>query len=186
MHAEYEELQQVKELCLGEQSKNPITVLQHLVALPFVPVNGPVHHILVGAALLTAYKNAGGDLDLPAALDEIIERGNQVPGRVCGLWGACGSGISSGMFVSIVTKSSPLAEGPLGLSNLMTSKSLAKIGEIGGPRCCKRDGYLSILEAVDFAEEHLGVKMEKPDISEIVCAYKDLNKQCIGECCPFA
>ena len=182
MHAELEELKQVKECCLSETSKNPIEVLRHLMALPFVPVNGPVHHILVGAALLTAYRNAGGKMDLPAALDEVIERGNQVPGRVCGLWGACGSGISSGMFVSIVTKSSPLAEEPLGLANLMTSKSLAKIGEIGGPRCCKRDGYLSILSAIDFAEEHLGVKMEK---SDIVCEYKELNKQCIGVRCPF-
>lgn len=27
-------------------------------------MHGPEHHIMVGAALLTAYKNAGGDIDL--------------------------------------------------------------------------------------------------------------------------
>ena len=32
----------------------------------------------------------------------------------------------------------------------MTAKSLEAIGEIGGPRCCKRDSFLSILNAVDF------------------------------------
>ena len=48
------------------------------------------------------------------------------------------------------------------LSHQMTAKSLGKIGETGGPRCCKRDSFLSILAAVDFVEEHFGVKMEKP------------------------
>lgn len=183
MNIKDEEFELVKELCLSEDSRDPIVVLRKLMALPFVPVNGPVHHVLVGAALLTAFHNAGGEIDLADALDEIRARGDQVPGRVCGLWGACGSGISSGMFVSIVTKSSPLAEEPLGLSNLMTSKSLAKIGEIGGPRCCKRDGFLSVLAAIDFAKEHFGVEMEKSDIT---CDYEMLNPQCIKEKCPFA
>lgn len=58
-----------------------------------------------------------------------------------------------------------------------------RIGEIGGPRCCKRDSFLSILAAVDFVEEHLGIKMEK---SEIVCEYSHNNNQCIGKRCPFS
>ena len=182
MNINEEDFGTVKDLCLAETSKDPIKILRKLMALPFVPVNGPIHHVLVGSALLTAFRNAGGEIDLDSALDEICERGNQVPGRVCGLWGACGSGISSGIFVSIVTKSSPLAEEPLGLSNLMTSKSLAEIGKIGGPRCCKRDGFLSILAAIEFAREHFGVEMEH---SEIECDYKTLNPQCIGAKCPY-
>ena len=32
----------------------------------------------------------------------------------------------------------------------MTSKALGRIRAAGGPRCCKRASYLSILFAVDF------------------------------------
>ena len=39
-----------------------------MMDLPFCHMHGPEHHALVGAALLTAYKNAGGDLDLESAL----------------------------------------------------------------------------------------------------------------------
>ena len=138
---------------------------------------------MVGAALLTAYKNAGGDIDLAAALTEMMNRGKSVPGGACDFWGACGAGISSGMFVSIISKSTPLAVEPFALSHKMTAKSLGAIGEIGGPRCCKRDSYLSILSAIDFVKEHFGVEMKKP---EIVCTHSAQNNQCIGKRCPFS
>ncbi len=112
-----------------------------------------------------------------------MNRGKSVPGGACGFWGACGAGISSGMFVSIISKSTPLAVEPFGLSHLMTSKALGQIGAVGGPRCCKRDSYLSILAAVDFVKEHFGIEMEKP---EIVCGHSAQNNQCIGKRCPFA
>lgn len=137
---------------------------------------------MVGAALLTAYKNAGGELDHEKALLEMYSRGKAVPGGVCGFWGACGAGISSGIYMSIVTKSTPLTEEPWKLSNKMTSRALDKIGENGGPRCCKRDSYLAIIEAVKFTEEKLGVKME---IGEIKCSRSDMNNQCIKGKCPF-
>ena len=145
-------------------------------------MHGPEHHVMVGAALLTAYKNAGGNIGLDVALAEMMNRGKVVPGGACGFWGACGAGISSGMFVSIVSNSTPLAKEPFALSHLMTAKSLQAIGEIGGPRCCKRDSYLAILAAIDFSREHLGVRMEKPDI---ICAHTAQNNQCIGKRCPF-
>ena len=56
-------------LCLGETSKDPIAILERMMAQPFCHMHGPEHHVMVGAALLTAYKNAGGELDLPAAGD---------------------------------------------------------------------------------------------------------------------
>ncbi len=169
-------------VCLRETSKNPIEVLQKLMALPFCHMHGPEHHIMVGAALLTAYKNAGGDVDLPAALSEMRSRGTQVPGGACGFWGACGAGVSAGMFVSIVTGSTPLAGATWGLSNRMTSAALGAIGEVGGPRCCKRDSYLAVTAAVEFAREHLGVAME---LQPITCIHSALNNQCIGKRCPF-
>ena len=137
---------------------------------------------MVGAALLTAYKNAGGEIDLPKALQEMYSRGHAVPGGVCGFWGACGAGVSTGQFVSIVTGSTPLAVEPWGLSNQMTAKALESIGKVGGPRCCKRDSYLAIREAVRLTEEALGVSME---LGEIRCSRNEMNNRCIGRRCPF-
>lgn len=170
-------------LCMEETSSNPVLIIEEMMAMPFCHMHGPEHHVMVGAALLTAYKNAGGMLDLHEALAEMINRGKSVPGGTCGFWGACGAGISTGMFVSILSKSTPLAQEPFALSHKMTSKALGEIGAIGGPRCCKRDSFLSILAAIDFVEEHFGIQMEK---SEIVCTYSSQNNQCIGKRCPFA
>ena len=113
----------------------------------------------------------------------MMNRGKSVPGGACGFWGACGAGISSGMFVSIISKSTPLAREPFALSHQMTAKSLGEIGKIGGPRCCKRDSFLSILSAIDFAKENFDVEMER---SDIICEFSKFNNQCIGKRCPFS
>ena len=170
-------------LCLSETSTDPVAIIRRMMALPFWHMHGPEHHVMVGAALLTAYKNAGGSLDLEKALREMYSRGKAVPGGACGFWGACGAGISAGQFLAIVTESTPLAQEPWGLSNQMTAHALERIGKVGGPRCCKRDSFLAILAAVDFVREHLGVEMER---TVPVCSYSSRNNQCIGKRCPFS
>lgn len=169
-------------LCLNETGRDPVKILEKMMSLPFCHMHGPEHHVMVGAALLTAYKNCGGKLDLEKALAEMYSRGRSVPGGACGFWGACGAGISTGMYISIVTGSTPLAKEAWGLSNQMTSAALAKIGAVGGPRCCKRDSYLAITAAVEFTREHLGIEME---LGKTVCTRSAMNNQCIGERCPF-
>lgn len=170
-------------LCLGSTSKNPIEIMNSMMTQPFCHMHGPEHHVMVGAALLTAYRNAGGEINLHQSLIEMMNRGKSVPGGACGFWGACGAGISTGMFVSIISKSTPLTVESFGLSNLMTSNALERIGTIGGPRCCKRDSFLSILAAIDFVQEHFGIEMER---QEIICDYAAQNNQCIGMRCPFS
>ncbi len=168
--------------CLAEESKNPIEIIRKLMDLPFCHMHGPEHHIMVGSALLTAYKNAGGAIDLEKSLSEMQSRGRKVPGGACGFWGACGAGISAGMFVSIVTGSNPLKNREWGMSNQMTSEALGAIASLGGPRCCKRNSYTAIVKAVEFAKTHLGVEME---FDKITCTHSDKNNQCIKERCPF-
>ena len=171
-------------ICLEEKSDNPVLLMERMMSLGTCHMHGPEHHIMVGAALITAYRNAGGNIDLQWGLSEIIRRGKQVPGGACGNWGACGAGISAGQFVSTVSRCNPLASESWGLSNLMTSEALAAIARHGGPRCCKRDSYEAILSAVRFADEHLGVRMNIPD--RIVCSRSSKNNQCLGRECPFS
>jgi len=64
----------------------------------------------------------------------------------------------------------------------MTAGALGTIASFGGPRCCKRDSYLPIIKAVEFAKVYLGVEME---LGEIKCTHLSQNNQCIGKRCPF-
>lgn len=176
-------LDSIVELCLRETACDPIAIVERMMALPSCHMHGPEHHVMVGAALLTAYHNVGGDIALSDTLMEMLRRGKSVPGGACGFWGACGAGISTGMFVSIISRSTPLTDEPFALSHKMTAAALGQIGEIGGPRCCKRDSFLSILTAIDFVKEHFGIALQKP---EVVCRYAAQNNQCIGKRCPFS
>ena len=176
----------VTALCLAETSRNPIEILEKLMSHPDCPMHGPTHHVLVGAALLTAYNNCLADsakLDLEAALAEVRERGEQVPGGACGYMGACGASISTGIFMSVVTRNTPFSTDTWRLCNLCTARALEQVALNGGPRCCKRDSYLSVLSAIDFVKEYLGVEMEKP---EVRCSRSQINEQCIGKKCPFS
>ena len=175
-------MDRITALCLNEKSKNPIEILEKMMHMDFCHMHVPEHHVMVGASLITAYKNAGGEVDLADALSEMYKRGGEVPGGACGFWGACGAGVSTGMYMAIITKSTPLAGEAWGLSNQMTGRALTAIGRNGGPRCCKRDSYLAIREAVHFTAENLGVQMELDDIK---CTRSHMNNQCIKERCPF-
>lgn len=173
---------EVRWLCLAETSRDPIAILERLMDLPFCRMHGPEHHVLVGAALLTAFRNAGGEVELEEALEEMNRRASAVPGAACGYWGACGAGISTGQFLSIVTGSGPLARDQWGTCIRMTARALDSLAEVGGPRCCKRDSYLSVLAAVDYTADRLGVSMER---TVPVCTRSGRNAQCIGNRCPF-
>ena len=170
------------ELCLSAQRKAPIAILEKLLRLPTCRLHGPEHHVEVGSALLTAYRNAGGAIDLAIALEELYKRASAVPGAACGYWGACRACLSTGQFLSIVTGSGPLATTQWGTCMNMTAKSLTAVAAVGGPRCCKRDSYLSVLSAVDFVTDKLNVKMDK---TTPVCSRSSQNFQCIGKRCPF-
>ena len=169
-------------MCLKEESKNPIEIIEKMMSMPFCHMHGPEHHVMGGSALLTAFKNAGGEIELEKALVEMYTRGKNVPGGICGFWGSCGAAVSSGIYMSIITKATPLTGESWSLSNKMTSNSLSTISANGGPRCCKRNSYIAITEAVKFTKEKLGVEME---IGDITCSRFGQNNQCIGKRCPF-
>ena len=76
-------LDRIIELCMTSTSRDPIAIIEQMMALPTCHMHGPEHHVMVGAALLTAYHNAGGDIDLRSALTEMMNRGRSVPGGAC-------------------------------------------------------------------------------------------------------
>lgn len=79
-------------LCLAETSADPVAIVRRMMELPFCHTHGPEHHVMVGAALLTAYRNAGGRLELERALQEMYRRGKEVPAGPVASGGPAGRG----------------------------------------------------------------------------------------------
>lgn len=164
-------------------STNPVEIAQTMMQAEAVHMHGPEHHILVGAALLAAYKNAGGAVD-DTALEAVIARGKKVPGGFCGMAGCCGAAVSAGIFYSVVTKTTPMSTDSWSASLRMTAACLNAVAEYGGPRCCKRDSFASIATAAAFVEKELSVSLTLPE--KIVCSFSSKNTECLGTTCPFS
>ncbi len=169
--------------CLQETSRNPIEIFNNIAHMDFIRIHGPEHHVLDGAALLTAYHNAGGKIDLQISLNELMKRGLQMPGATCGMWGICGAVSSMGAALSIIDSTGPLSsDSAWGKHMEFTSEALSCLSKVGGPRCCKRDAYLSFQKAIDHINENYDVKLES---TRIQCSFSTKNQQCIKEKCPF-
>ncbi len=169
--------------CKTSTSRDPIAIMQALMDDPYVYMHGPEHHVMVGAALLTAYHNSGGKLELDKALEEMQARGGKYPGGSCGFWGCCGAAVSTGMFMSIVLGTTPLSGKSWGLCNQMSSEALAAIAALGGPRCCKRNSFTAAKAAVRFVKKKLEISMQLPE--RIPCSHSPENRECLKTRCPY-
>ena len=171
------------EACMLEHSKNPIEIFNNIAHKEFVNIHGPEHHILDGACILTAFYNAGGKIDLHESLNELMKRGLQMPGATCGMWGVCGAVSSMGAALSVIDGTGPLrVVSSCGKHMEFTSKALYSLSQTGGPRCCKRDAYLSFQKAIEHINENYGVLLES---SSIECSFSAENAQCLSIKCPF-
>ncbi|MDO9510563.1 MAG: DUF5714 domain-containing protein [Bacteroidales bacterium] len=170
--------------CLNTKHTDPVLIVNEIMHHSTVKMHGPEHHFLVPAALLASYYNLQSDFVAKEKSVKIArERAEKVPGGFCGLHGACGAGIGTGIFISIITGSTPLAAEEWKLSNLMTARSLDIIARSGGPRCCKRDTFIAIRSAAEFLEELLRVVL--PINPDIICHFVEHNKECLKENCAF-
>lgn len=174
----------IRTYCLAEDSTDPLAMAVRLMLSPQVKMHGPEHHFLVPAVLLTAYYNQQqNSAEKSAKLAEAEKRAQNLLGGFCGYYGACGAGVGVGIFVSLITGSTPLAVTAWGQSNLATSLALKAIADLNGPRCCKRDSFLAILTAVDFLRDVLGTVL--PVKQNLKCQFSALNNECLQEQCPF-
>ena len=176
-------VQTIMDKCLASGSRDPVDLAQEIMADKTIYPNGPEHHTLVGAVLLATYRNAGGGIDLPAALDEMKKRSLQVPGGVCGFWGTCGAATSAGQFWSIVSGSTPMSKDAWAETQRLTSRILGKLADLGWPRCCKRTGFTAIIESAHYAQEVHGVQMDLP--KKVECAFFRGNAECLKKDCPY-
>lgn len=173
----------IYEICSKTESKDPIAIASEIMGDDSIRMHDLKHHTLVASSLLAAYKNSGYDIDLDKALRDADRRGSWFPAGICGLCGTCGAAVSAGIFFSIVTGTSPHSTETWSDANMMTSVTLGRIASIKGPRCCKRNTYISIISACDYIREKLNVSIEAS--KEIDCRFSGRNEECIREACPF-
>ena len=178
-----ERAKKIVAICLQEKSKNPVEIFYNIAHKDFVRMHGPEHHVLDGAALLTAFFNAGGKINLQESLNELMKRGLQMPGATCGMWGVCGAVSSMGAALSIIDKTGPLSsDTSWGKHMEFTSNALCNLAKVGGPRCCKRNAFLSFQKAIEYVNENYGVELQN---DKIECCFSEKNEQCIKGRCPF-
>ena len=174
----------IKSFCIATQLEDPLEIALILMRSPQVKMHGPEHHFLVPASLLAAYYNIKKNPnEKKTKIEDAKRRSAKILGGFCGFYGDCGAAVGTGIFISLITNSTPLSVEGWKLSNLMTAKSLLTIANHGGPRCCKRNTYLAIREAVNFVKLNLGTAMKTK--KKILCEFSDLNKECLKQACPY-
>ena len=97
--------------------------------------------------------------------------------------GNCGSSVGAGIFMSVYTSASPLSVENWKWANELTGRCLIRVSSYGGPRCCKRTCYLSLMEAVPYINEKLDLNIKFNEA--LICKYSDQNKECLKINCPF-
>ena len=173
----------IKRALRKEKGTDPVAIAENVMKNDFVSMHGPEHHFLDGACFLTAIYNSNPFFDLETALDELSERSIRMPGAMCGYWGICGSAASIGAALSVLHKTGPLSDDEHYKEHMeYTSALIKKMSEIGGPRCCKRNAFLSLSEGVKFIRKTYGIELP---VHKITCEFSPLNRQCIGSRCPF-
>ena len=175
----------IETFCTMTDMTDPITMAVILMRNPEIKMHGPEHHFLVPAVLLSAYCNLSGFAgdEKKDKIRKARQRAENVLGGFCGFYGDCGAAVGTGIFLSVLTGATPLSTKEWRLGNLMTAKSLFSIANHGGPRCCKRNSFLAIIEAAGFVKEYFQVDM--PIHRHPHCEFTSFNKECRTIECPF-
>lgn len=173
----------IARVCLHADERNPARLALRIMRHPSVHMHGPEHHALTGCVLLAAYRNSGGAADLESGIPEIIRRAGCVPGGSCGFMGCCGAAVGAGTYWSVARGATPLSREAWADCNRLTALCLEEIAAHGGPRCCKRDTFLSLRAAVAFTERAAGVRMDWDPA--LKCEFSAENRECLTDACPF-
>lgn len=168
----------------SEKPAAPLEMLECIWQDSGIAMHCPEHHYLLPAVLLTSVRRQLGDERqlLEQDLAVALERADNVLGGFCGNYGACGAAVGCGIFLSILTGTSPHSVQNWAQVNLITAEALTAIAGVDGPRCCKRDTYLSLQTTEKFLQEHYDIILPK---ASPACTHFSINQDCKRQLCPF-
>jgi len=172
----------IKAICSRTEERDLITLLELIRSHPAIPMHGPEHHAMIPGIILACYRNSGGDIKEEAILTG-ISRGADIPGGVCGFWGACGAAIGTGIAVSTIYAATPLTPAPRQKAQAFSAKILEIISKYRGGRCCQRETWLALSETARLSVEMLSVPIVAK--GQLRCSQYSKNKECIRKQCPL-
>ena len=174
----------VKAKCLKYNGYDPIELAVEIMNSPLVKMHGAEHHFIVPAVLLTCVYNKEGKGALLTEHIEKIDRRSHVetPSQCSYDLKMCGAAIGSGVFLSVYLDRELSDEDQWSPANGIVAEGLKKIAAAGGPRCCKRDTYLTIQASVEFLKNNFAIDLP---MSEAKCTFSLRNKSCKREDCNF-
>ncbi len=173
----------VKAFCMNSRTTDPTALAVDIMNSPLIRTHGAEHHFIVPAVLLTAVHNkTANPVNLKEALDLAEIQAKEVPITCTFEKGTCGAAIGSGIFLSIFTERDEMMDEEFSLANNLTAESLQSVTTSHGPKCCKRDTYLSIDETVNFLRDKFAIELEQ---SVAKCTFSLRNRTCGHEDCNF-
>ncbi|MFW5859787.1 MAG: DUF5714 domain-containing protein [Planctomycetota bacterium] len=172
----------IENVAAQSKERDMIAVLERMRAHASFPVHGPEHHALVPAAILTAWRNAGGPI-APEQMRAAIRRGAAVAGGSCGLAGACGAAVGVGVAFATISGSTPYKADERQVAMEASAAAMAAIARYRAARCCQRESWIALRVAAQLAPRLLGGSL--PADQRLVCSQVRRNPDCLGPACPI-
>ncbi len=172
----------VKTICLNSTETDPVAIARKIMMSPAIRMHGPEHHFITPAVLLTAVANYENKRDGLEKKIELAEKLASERHPAC-LWeiGSCGALLGTSIFFAIWQSESPEKLKEFNGRDIVM-RGLHRIAVIGNPRCCKRDTYIALEEAVAYLNKHYGIELP---ISEGKCVFSLRNQTCKYEECIY-
>jgi 7,8-dihydro-6-hydroxymethylpterin dimethyltransferase len=174
-------LELIKTMCLHTRHTDATAIMQTLRHQGRLPMHGPEHHALVPAVLLAALRNSGMQIS-DEQIVTAIQRGASVAGGACAFLGACGAAIGAGIAVSIIVGATPVDADSRQAAQQATHAALGRIASLPAARCCQRDAWLAIQEALPHIARYTGITVQA---TPFACEQYPENRECIREMCPL-
>jgi len=94
-----------------------------------------------------------------------------------------GAAVGVGIAFSLILEASPLTPGRRQTVQSVTQSALSEISSLKAARCCQRDSWLALTEAVTLSRRYLPISLEAN--FPMNCEQRHRNKECMGTACPL-
>jgi len=161
---------------------DPVAIADLIMKHPVFREHGPAHHLLVAPAILAALRNQGYPVK-ESGVHTALHRMKDIPVAVCGTRGDCGAAVGVGCAVSLLTGATFRSDTERSQALRATARALARVADLGGPRCCRQSVYGALETAGQFLNSELGVAFVVP--GPIRCSFSHVTEECKRERCAY-
>lgn len=174
----------IKQQCISYAGTDPVDLVVQIMNSPQIKMHGPEHHFILPAVLATCMRNhLGIKLDIAQVLDKVEKRAIDETPRECDFKGGnCGAAVGAGVYLSMHLAGMRSEDEIVVMQKEITDASIKAIHDHGGPRCCKRDTYLTLDASLKYFKEKLNIELP---YSEAKCTFSLRNQSCGMEKCVY-